>query len=114
MQLATVRQEFANWLQEVQAFLSAIKNQETALGTTASNELNTQKGLLLVLLYGAFEYSITRTVTETSGLINIRRVKLEHVHNLLYPLALDPELERIPVMWKRSLHVGSNWHILAD
>ena len=23
-------------------------------------------------------------------------------------------LERIPVMWKRSLHVGSNWHILAD
>jgi len=24
------------------------------------------------------------------------------------------ELERIPVMWKRSLHVGSNWHILAD
>src|SRR5208282_5091218 len=24
------------------------------------------------------------------------------------------KLERIPVMWKRSLHVGSNWHILAD
>jgi outer membrane immunogenic protein len=23
------------------------------------------------------------------------------------------ELERIPVMWKRSLHVGSNWRILA-
>jgi hypothetical protein len=23
-------------------------------------------------------------------------------------------LERIPIMWKRSLHVGSNWHILAD
>jgi hypothetical protein len=23
-------------------------------------------------------------------------------------------LERIPVMWKRSLHVGSNWRILAD
>ena len=22
-------------------------------------------------------------------------------------------LERIPVMWKRSLHVGSNWRILA-
>jgi class 3 adenylate cyclase len=26
----------------------------------------------------------------------------------------QPVLERIPVMWKRSLHVGSNWHILAD
>ena len=24
------------------------------------------------------------------------------------------QLERIPVMWKRSLHVGSNWCILAD
>jgi len=24
------------------------------------------------------------------------------------------KLERIPVMWKRSLHVGSNWRILAD
>ena len=24
------------------------------------------------------------------------------------------ELERIPVMWKRSPHVGSNWRILAD
>ena len=23
-------------------------------------------------------------------------------------------LERIPVMWKRSLHVGNNWHILPD
>ncbi len=27
--------------------------------------------------------------------------------------ALD-KLERIPVMWKRNLHVGSNWRILAD
>ncbi len=24
------------------------------------------------------------------------------------------QLERIPVIWKRSLHVGSNWRILAD
>jgi hypothetical protein len=24
-----------------------------------------------------------------------------------------PILERIPVTWKRSLHVGSNWYILA-
>ena len=24
------------------------------------------------------------------------------------------ELERIPVTWKRSLHVGSNWRTLAD
>ena len=24
------------------------------------------------------------------------------------------ELERIPLIWKRSLHVGSNCHILAD
>jgi hypothetical protein len=23
-------------------------------------------------------------------------------------------LERIPVTWKRSLHVGSNWRTLAD
>jgi len=26
----------------------------------------------------------------------------------------EGKLERIPVMWKRSLHVGSNWRILAD
>jgi putative ABC transport system substrate-binding protein len=24
------------------------------------------------------------------------------------------DLERIPIMWKRSLHVGNNWHILPD
>jgi hypothetical protein len=34
-----------------------------------------------------------------------------------YTIATIPgknKLERIPVMWKRSLHVGSNWRILAD
>ena len=109
MPLATVRQEFANRLQEVQTFLSGLKTQETAIGTKPSNELNTQKGLFLVLLYGAFEYSVTRTVSETSGLINIRRVRLEHVHNLLYPLALDPELTSIAMVGREN-----KWQRRAD
>ena len=32
---------------------------------------------------------------------------------LKYFWIVFPYLERIPVMWKRSLHVGSNWRILA-
>jgi hypothetical protein len=34
--------------------------------------------------------------------------------NALADAVVADNLERIPVMWKRSLHVGSNWHILAD
>ena len=36
------------------------------------------------------------------------------LYNLGYSLPeAAAKLERIPVMWKRSLHVGSNWRILA-
>ena len=105
MSLATVRQEAANRFQEVQTFLSAIK----ALEQDASHqkgELNVRKGLFLVLLYGAFEYSLTRTLTEVCALINSRRVEYGHISEMLYPLALDPELTSIAMVgrdfkWQR-------------
>ena len=66
MSLATVRQEAANRFQEAQTFLSAIKVLEQDLNHQ-KDELNVRKGLFLVLLYGAFEYSLTRTLTDASA-----------------------------------------------
>ena len=62
----------------------------------------------LVLLYGAFEYSITRTIIETSAVLNSRKVNYQHVHTLLYSLALDPQLTSISMVgrdnkWQRRM-----------
>jgi RiboL-PSP-HEPN len=91
MSLTTVRQEAANRFQEAQSFLSAIKNLEEARRQHA-DEINVRKGLFLVLLYGAFEYSLTRTLTEATILINACRVEYGHMNETLYGLALDPQL----------------------
>src|SRR5260370_14458288 len=108
MSLATVRQEAANRFQEVQTFLSAIKALERD-ANHQTGDLNVRKGLFLVLLYGAFEYSLTRTLTEVSALINSRRVEFRHISEMLYPLALDPELTSI-AMVGRDL----KWHRRAE
>jgi hypothetical protein len=105
MSLATVRQETASRFQEAQTFLSAIKALEQD-PSHQTGELNVRKGLFLVLLYGAFEYSITRTLTEVSALINSRRVEYGHISDLLYPLALDAELTSVAMIgrdlkWQR-------------
>ncbi len=91
MPLTIVRQESANRLQEVQTFLSAIKLLEKTR-TRNEIEINVRKGLFLLLLYGAFEYSLTRTITEATLLINACRVEFGHVNETLYALALDPQL----------------------
>lgn len=91
MPLTTVRQEAADRFQEAQSFLSAIKDLEKARRQHA-NEINVRKGLFLVLLYGAFEYSLTRTLTEVTVLINGCRVEYGHISELLYGLALDSQL----------------------
>jgi len=100
MPLTIVRQESATRFQEVQTFLSSIKISEPQ-HRPVPIELNTQKGLLLVLLYGAFEYSITRMLTEVAQLINARHVSHEHIHHLLYPLALDSELSAVSMAGRR-------------
>jgi len=94
MSLATVRHETASRFQEVQTFLSAIKALEQD-PNRQTVEMNIQKGLFLVLLYGAFEYALTRTLSEVSALITNLRVEYCHINELLYPLALDPELTSI-------------------
>ena len=43
------------------------------------------------------------------GVDERRLLAIDHDADHLFLL-----LERIPVMWKRSLHVGGNWRILAD
>ena len=37
----------------------------------------------------------------------------QHYYFTLRAIGDNRELERIPVTWKRSLHIGSNWCILA-
>lgn len=54
-----------------------------------------QKGLFIVLLYAAFEYTVTRLVTETAIIINARSIPCEHIDTCMYPLALDPELKSV-------------------
>jgi RiboL-PSP-HEPN len=71
--------------------------------------LNVRKGLFLVLLYGAFEYSLTRTLTEVCALINNLRVEYCHISEMLYPLALDPELTSVS-----SVGRDSKWQKRAD
>jgi hypothetical protein len=90
MPLTTVRQEIAHRFQEARTFLSAIKTLEQTSPHAA--ELQVQKGLFLVLLYGAFEYSLTRTMIEITVFINSRRVEMSHVSEPLYALALEPQL----------------------
>jgi hypothetical protein len=108
MSLATVRQESATRFQEAQTFLSAIKALEQD-ADHQKDELNVRKGLFLVLLYGAFEYSLTRTLTEVCALINNLRVEYCHISELLYPLALDPELTSVS-----SVGRDSKWQKRAD
>lgn len=95
MSLQNANQELAARFQEAQAFLSAIKATEPPAGTPTPAEINTRKGLAIVLIYGAFEYSITRIMTDTSALITARSVRHDHLHEELYPFALDPQLTAV-------------------
>lgn len=95
MPLTVVRQETNTRLLEAQTFLSLIKAQEPEPGSPIPLEFNIQKGLFLVMLYGTLEYGLTRAVTETALLINKSQVKYHHIHESLYPLALDPEFQSV-------------------
>jgi hypothetical protein len=108
MPLATVRLESASRFREAQSFLSEIKVLERSQPTQTA-ELNTRKGLFLVLLYGAFEYSMTRSIIEMIALFNAANLQYEHCNHLLYPLALDPELTSIAAVGR-----DSKWSKRAD
>ena len=43
----------------------------------------------------------------------LKQMAAEAVKQQAHVRAAVRDLERIPVTWKRSLHVGSNWCILA-
>ena len=102
MPLTIVRQEAANRFREAQSFLSEIKEQE-GTAPSATSELNVRKGLFLVLLYGAFEYSLTRAVSEVNVSINDFEVQFVHLHDHLYSLALDPELTSIASSGRKKM-----------
>jgi hypothetical protein len=91
MPLTTVRQEIANRFTEAQAFLTLIKADEQPF-ISQSQDLNTRKGLFIVLLYSAVEYSINRAVTKYTEIVNFTEVKYEHIDSQLYAFALDPQL----------------------
>jgi hypothetical protein len=46
--------------------------------------------------------------------VSVSRHVAEYLSGKLSGWAFRDQLERIPVTLKRSLHVGSNWRILAD
>ena len=92
MLLTVTREASAVRFKEAQTYLSGIKLLESIGGSTQATELNVQKGLFIVLLYAAFEYSITRLIVEVAATINSRKVCCEHINSSLYSLALDPEL----------------------
>ena len=93
MNLNAVREESSSRFQEAQNFLRAIKAAESRFETP--DLTNSQKGSFLVLLYGVFEYALTRTLTETADLINAHSVQYGHLNEAMYVLALDPQLRSL-------------------
>lgn len=91
MPLVTTRQEIAIRFAEVQSFLTSIKNiYQNA--QPESQELNTRKGLFLVLLYSVLEYSVSRAFIQYASTVNAARLPYHHVNDCLYALILDPQL----------------------
>jgi RiboL-PSP-HEPN len=95
MPLGASREESSARFNEAQVLLSMIKSDDTADRRAATFSTNTQKGLFIVLLYGAFEFSINRMITSTAQIINSQRICSKHIAQPLYALALDPELRSI-------------------
>jgi len=59
----------------------------------------------------ALAWPLTARAQQSTGAPYIRALtEIKHDYG---KISHPSELERIPVTWKRSLHVGSNWCILA-
>lgn len=95
MPFTIARQEIAFRFTEAQTFLAAIKLEDSGSTGTPSSPHNTNKGLFLVLLYGAIEFSITRIVLQAVDIINSKCVKCAHLSEPLRCLALDPEFNAV-------------------
>jgi len=109
MSLEVVRQEASGRFQEAQAFLSSLKANEAQPGQQLE-WVNVQKGLFLVLLYGAFEYSLIRTLIEATALINAHSLQYCHMSDQMYAFALDPQLRSVEessrnTKWRRRSEI---------
>ena len=109
MPLRNAAQQSVMRFNEVQNFLSSIKANEPPVGTPIPLELNINKGLVFVILYGAFEYSTTRLFVDMSALINSTSVQHCHVDDALHAYSLDPLLTSVRMSGKTR-----KWSSRAD
>lgn len=61
-----------------------------------------QKGLFLVVLYAAFEFTVTRIVSDMANYVSGRSIPCEHIDRSMLPLALDPQFKSVATPAKRS------------
>lgn len=80
---------------ELRALLSEIQKQESADPSSTRSELNTLKGLSLVLLYAMLEFGINRAISSFADEINKKSVRYVHLCNEIMCFALHPELQAI-------------------
>jgi hypothetical protein len=100
MPLAVARQEITKRLADANAFLTTTKALDPS-PAPATIEFNIGKGLYIVILYAAFEYSISRIFSEVATAMTARKVCLDHIEPRIFPLALDAQLQSLEAAGQR-------------
>lgn len=102
--LSKVLIDSAGRFSEVRSFLSFIAKADSLSGVSVrQDEIRSAKGLFFVHLYGAFEYSIRRSVLDCFAVINSSRTTYKECRPGFLCVALDPELNRIATVKKERL-----------
>jgi len=95
MPLSPARQEVAIRFGVAQSLLTELKLLEPAPGQPVPASVNVQKAMFLVALYAAWEFAITRTVTDSANIITQKQVRCCDLATAMFPLAMDPEIKSI-------------------
>jgi hypothetical protein len=119
--LDVTRQEIATRFSEVRAYWSHLKSIEPPPPAAAPYEFRVGKGLLVVLLYGAFEFGVSRACRQVAQAVHVVGVRRKDVANDLYSLTMDPEIKSVigssrTRMWesRRNLFINRDSTELAQ
>ena len=75
--------------------LSQVKAHPGISVTPIPAEVHLQKGLFIVLLYAAFEFSVNRLITDLSLFVSSESIPCNHIDRAALGLVLDPQFKSI-------------------